>query len=438
MEFLPSQRPGGPGRPSIEMISVAKIKPNPFNARRHDRKQISMLAKSIQKFGFVVPAIVDDAGELISGHARLEAARQLGWTEIPVIRAAHLSEADKRAFMIADNRLAERASWDTTALRGELNFLSELDIDFDFSAIGFDTPEVDFLLEEHGDDGADAMRFPPDLPAVSRVGELWRLGEHHIYCGSALEATAYQAVLAGNRAQMVFTDPPYNVPVDGHVSRRGMPKSREFAMAAGEMTEAQYTQFLATTLLNVAASVTDGAICFVCMDWRHSEQLLAASRKFEIKNICVWVKNNPGMGSLYRSQHEFVFVLKCGAANHINNVELGKHGRNRSNVWDYPGLSSFGRDRNALLDSHPTVKPVALVADAIKDCSQRGALILDPFGGSGTTLLAAEKTKRRAALIEIDPRYVDLAIRRWQKLTGASASLDATGEVFSDRERAPP
>ena len=237
---------------------------------------------------------------------------------------------------------------------------------------------------------------------------------------------------------MVFTDPPYNVPILGHVSGRGAIKHREFAMASGEQTDEQFTEFLSASLIQIKLFVDDGAICFVCMDWRHTQQLLTAAKTFALKNICVWVKNNGGMGSLYRSQHEFVFVLKCGAANHINNVELGKHGRNRTNVWKYRGMSSFGRDREELLTSHPTVKPVALVADAIKDCSMRGDLILDPFGGSGTTIIAAEKTKRRAALIELDPRYVDTIIRRWQAYTGSEAIDAATSIRFSERKRALP
>jgi DNA modification methylase len=296
--------------------------------------------------------------------------------------------------------------------------------------------EVDFILESNDDvnDGADSLPRVTDLPPVSKVGDLWNLGEHQLYCGSALEKSSYDILLAGDRAQMVFTDPPYNVRVQGHVGGRGRIKHREFAMASGEMAPEEFQAFLATTANRIGDAVCDGAICFMCMDWRHCGDIQQAIKCFQLKNICVWVKNNAGMGSLYRSQHEFVFVFKCGAADHINNVELGKHGRNRTNVWEYRGSNSFGADRESLLKYHPTVKPVALVADAIKDCSRRGDLILDPFGGSGTTLIAAEKAKRRAALIELDPLYVDVTIRRWQAYTGGTAMHAVTGLPFSDRE----
>jgi DNA methylase/ParB-like nuclease domain len=351
-----------------------------FKIGQSQAKQIAKLMRSIQRFGFLTPLVIDDSNQLLCGHARLEAAKQLGYVVVPVVRAGHLSESEKRAFILADNRLAERASWNRKALGRELRFLSDLDIDFDFTSIGFETAEVDFILEsdEDADDRADSLPRTTDLPPVTKVGDLWQLGEHCLYyCASALEESSYDTVLAGDRAKMVFTDPPYNVPIDGHVGGRGAVKHREFAMASGEMTPEQFEAFLATTASRIEAAVCDGAICFVCMDWRHCEELLRATKRFELKNICVWVKNNGGMGSLYRSQHEFVFVFKCDAADHINNVELGKHGRNRTNVWEYRGSNSFGADREALLTFHPTVKPVAVVADAIKDCSKRGDLILD-------------------------------------------------------------
>jgi DNA modification methylase len=384
----------------------------------------------MKRFGCVTPLVVDDSNMLLCGHARLEAAAHAGFTQVPVVRASHLSESDKRAFILADNKLAELASWNKLALRRELHFLSELDIDFDFSAIGFNTAEVDFILErgDEADDQADTVSRSLDLPVVTRFGDLWQVGEHRLYCGSALDSSSYEALLAGDRADMVFTDPPYNVRINGHASRTQ--GRREFGMAS--MSPEQFEDFLRTSVERITNTVNDGAICFVCMDWRHFQELARAAQSWELKNLCVWIKNNPGMGSLYRSQHEFVFAFKCGAANHINNVELGRYGRNRSNVWDYAGLTSFGRDRDKLLGSHPTVKPVALVADAIKDCSRRGDVILDPFGGSGTTIIAAEKTKRRAAVIEIDPLYVDVAVRRWEALTGRDAVCARTGRTFNE------
>ncbi len=423
---------------SFEMVPLARIKRNPLNAREHGRKQIDNLRRSMKRFGCITPLVVDDTNVLLCGHARLEAAVQLGYAEVPVVRAGHLTEADKRAFILADNKLAELASWNPKALRRELHFLSELDIDFDFSAIGFDTAEVDFILKtgDEADDRADIPSRSPDLPVVTQLGDLWQLGEHRLYCGSALDAASYEALLAGDRADMVFTDPPCTIRINGHAS--GSKGRREPGIASGEMTPEQVEAFLRTSIARITAAVSDGAICFICMDWRHAQELLRAAQSLELKNICVWVKNNPGMGSLYRSQHEFVFVFKCGAANHINNVELGRYGHNRSNVWDYTGLTSFGRDRDTLLESHPTVTPVALVADAIKDCSRRGDVILDPFGGSGTTIIAADKTKRRAAVIEIDPLYVDVAVRRWEASTGRDAVCARSGRTFKECERAVP
>jgi DNA modification methylase len=394
-----------------QTLPIESIKLNPLNAREHSRRQIEKLMRSVSRFGLITPLIIDDGGQLLCGHARLEAAKQLGLALVPVVRAGHLSDPEKRAFVLADNRLAELATWNRQSLQRELHFLAEVDIDFDFETIGFDAPEVDFILENDDEDRANALPGATDLPPVTKGCDLWRLGEHRLYCGSALEQSSYDTVLAGDRAQMVFTDPPYNVPINGHVCGRGAVQHQEFAMASGEMIPEQYRAFLATTASRIEEAVCDGAICFWCTDWRHCDDLFQAIKCFELKNICVWVKSNAGMGSLYRSQHEFVFVFKCGAAGHINNVELGKYGRNRTNVWEYRGSNSFGPDREALLKYHPTVKPVAMVADAIKDCSSRGDLILDPFGGSGTTLIAAEKTKRRAALIEIDPQYADVTIR---------------------------
>ena len=423
-------------RLKIEYLSTTALTQNTSNPRRHSQKQISKIARIIDKYGFLVPCLVDDENRVLAGNARIEAAAQLGMATVPVIRVRHLSEPEQRAFIIADNRLPELATWDEACLRQEFAFLSDHDVDFDFTDIGFDTAQVDFILSggTEADDRADALPAIVDVDAVSQPGDLWLLGEHRLYCGSALERSSYDAVLAGDSAAMVFTDPPYNVPIGGHVGGKGVVKHREFAMASGEMPPEAYVAFLSAFLGHIATFAKDGAICFVCIDWRHVGELVAAAKAFTLKNICVWVKNNGGMGSLYRSQHEFVFVLKCGNANHINNVELGKHGRNRTNVWEYRGLNSFGAGRDELLKSHPTVKPVAMVADAIKDCSHRGELILDPFAGSGTTLIAAETTKRRSALIEIDPLYVDAIVRRWETYTGEQAVCAASGMTFAQRQ----
>jgi DNA modification methylase len=412
---------------------------NARNPRIHPEKQIRMLARNIDTFGFLIPCLIDDQDKLLIGTARVCAADQLGMTSIPVIRISHLSEAEKRAFTIADNKLTEMSKWDADILRSDLQFFSDLDIDFDFSILGFETPEIDIILNSARceEDDSEITNAVPEQPPISNPGDLWRAGDHHIYCGDALATDSYQELLGDERARLVFSDPPYNVPIDGHVGGSGAVKHREFAMASGEMSFDQFTTFLTSIAKNLAAYTLDGSLHFLCMDWRHCQEMLTAGAAAysELKNICVWCKNNAGMGSLYRSQHEFVFVFKNGGAPHINNINLGIHGRSRSNVWSYIGANSFGRHRDELLTIHPTVKPVALVADVIKDASARGDLILDVFGGSGTTLVAAEKTRRRAALMEIDPVYVDRAIRRWQSLTGAEAVCTRSGATFAERER---
>jgi 16S rRNA G966 N2-methylase RsmD len=356
-----------------------------------------------------------------------------------------MNEAQIRAYVIADNRLAENAGWDRELLAIELQHLYELDLDFDVTITGFEMPEIDVLFgelqaagfsrDEH-DPADEVPEVDESVPAVTRPGDLWVVGKHRLICGDATDPAVYGGLLGGERAQMVFTDPPYNVPIDGHVCGLGAVKHREFAMAAGEMSEAEFTRFLATTFGHLAAHAADGAIHYICINWRHLGEVLAAGQSSysELKNLCVWAKTNGGMGSLYRSQHELVFVFKSGEGAHINNVELGKHGRYRTNLWTYAGVNSFGRNRDEDLAMHPTVKPVALVADAILDCSRRNGIVLDAFAGSGTTLLAAERTGRRGYGIELDPLYCDVIVKRLAKVTGLEAIHAETGRRFAEVE----
>ena len=431
----------GPARALCRLNTCHRqsLKPYPNNARAHSKRQLTKLAASIAEFGFVVPVLIDGQNSLIAGHGRLQAATKLSLEVIPCIRIEHLSEAQKRAFILADNRLTELASWDSKLLASELQFLS--DLEFDIELTGFETAEIDLIVDGVDDpsksDPADQAPTPcTNMPAVTGLGDLWLLGEHRVFCGDATKLESFQDVLGGDKAQMVFTDPPYNVPISGHVSGLGQVQHREFVMASGEMSEAEFTRFLTTTLAHAAASSEDGAIHFVCMDWRHLSEIVTAGRTVysELKNLCFWNKSNGGMGSLYRSKHELVFVWKIGAGTHINNIELGRFGRYRTNVWDYPGVNGFKSDRGDELTMHPTVKPVALVADAIRDCSKRNGVILDPFAGSGTTVIAAEKTGRRAAVIEIDPLYVDAIVRRWHTFAGKQAVCARTGATFNERE----
>lgn len=424
--------------PNIELLPPASLKPYARNPRTHSDKQIRQIADSIRQFGFTNPVLVDATGGVIAGHGRVEAARRLGIERVPTIRLDKMTDAQKRAYIIADNKLAENAGWDRELLGIELQDLTALDLDFDLTVTGFEAPEIDLLIQGIDGTGTDeADNLPavdPAIAAVSRPGDLWLVGRHRIVCGDATKPESFDRLLAGEKAQMVFVDPPYNVPIDGNVCGLGAIKHHEFAMASGEMSEAEFIKFLEISLRLLAASSLDGSIHYVCMDWRHCFELISAGREVydEFKNICVWNKDNGGLGSLYRSKHELVFVFKHGAEAHINNVQLGRHGRNRTNVWDYAGVNTMREGRLEDLAMHPTVKPVGLVADAILDCSRRGGTVLDSFGGSGTTLIAAEKTGRSGYLIELEPLFVDVTIKRFEKLTGEKAVHAETGRTFAE------
>jgi DNA modification methylase len=395
----------------------AQLKPRARNPRTHTAKQIRQIQASIKEFGFINPVLIDGTNGIIAGHGRLEAAKLVGMRDVPTVRVDHLTAAQIRAYVIADNKLAENAGWDRELLTLELQELS-VELNFDVTITGFETAEVDLLIGEIEDASEEADQLPAidrSVPAVTQPGDCWRIGNHYLLCGDALKADSYDKLLGTQKAQLVFTDPPYNVAIEGNVSGLGRKKHREFAMASGEMSVVEFTQFLATTFKLLTTFSANGSIHFICMDWRHMREVLEAAETpySELKNLCVWSKSNAGMGSLYRSQHELVFVFKSGTKPHINNVELGRFGRNRTNVWNYAGASSFGSNRDAELSMHPTVKPLSMVADAILDCSKRGGIVLDAFAGSGTTLIAAERTGRRAYGIELDPYYCDTIIRRF-------------------------
>jgi len=424
---------------SIELRPIGSLKPSAHNPRAHSPKQIRQIADSIRRFGFTNPVLIDANGEVLAGHGRVKAAELLGVGVVPTIRLDRMSEAEKRAYVLADNKLAENAGWDRELLALELQYLTEPELDFDVTITGFETAEIDLLIGELevGQTLDQADKLPAvdaAAPAVSRLGDLWLLDKHRALCADATVAESFERLLDGAQAQMVFTDPPYNVAIDGNVCGTGAIRHREFAMAAGEMSEAEFTGFLKTSFRHLADHSADGSIHFVCMDWRHISELLAAGREVytELKNLCVWTKDNGGLGSLYRSQHELVFVFKQGSGKHINNVELGRFGRNRTNIWNYPGANSLHRGRLDDLAMHPTVKPVALVADAIRDCSHRDGIVLDSFGGSGTTLIAAHKTGRRGCVIELDPLYIDVTVKRFEQLTGETAIHAETRCSFAE------
>lgn len=414
---------------------LASLKSHPRNARTHSARQIKQIARSIERFGFLNPVLVDQEGNIVAGHGRCESARLLGWTSVPTLEIEHLSKAELRAYVLADNRLAEKAGWDRDLLAIELQGLIELD--FDVEVTGFEMGEIDIILDDAS--SPDAKTPEDDIPQVwstpvTRLGEMWVLGRHRLVCGDARDRGAYEAVLQGETAEFSILDPPYNVRIEGHASGLGRTRHPDFAMASGEMSQAEFTRFLSDSFLCLAAALKPGAIAMIAIDWRHLGEMLEAGHSAfdELKNVCVWTKNNAGMGTFYRSQHELFFIWKKGGAPHLNNFELGQHGRSRSNVWAYPGVNTFGKNRSDELALHPTVKPVALIADAIKDCSRRNGLVLDPFTGSGTIFIAAERTGRAARGIELEPHYCDVAVRRWQAFTGRDAVHAQTGRCFAE------
>lgn len=422
---------------TIESTPIRSLKPYKGNARTHSKEQVKLIARSIQEFGFTNPILISDDRQVIAGHGRLEAAKLLGVREVPCVRLSHLSEAQRRAYVIADNQLAAKAGWDKEMLAVELQAL--VDIDFDVELTGFSTAEIDLIIgaeDERSKDTGPADRLPLPGPLVTRPGDLWLLGNHRLICGDSRERSTYEALLGSEAVDLVFTDPLYNVKIGGNVCGSGSIQHAEFAFASGEMTEAEFTGFLCAFLTETKRVCSDGAILFVCMDWKHLSELTTAACQAElgIKNLCVWVKDNGGMGTFYRSRHELVFVLKSGEGAHTNTFELGQHGRYRTNVWEYAGVNTLKKNRLDELAMHPTVKPVQLVADAILDCSRRREIVLDPFSGSGTTIVAAEKTGRRARAIEYESKYVDVAVRRWQLFTGKQAVLAATDQTFEEVE----
>jgi DNA modification methylase len=419
--------------------AVASLLPRPHNARTHSRQQIRQIAASIEVFGFLNPVLVDSKLTIVAGHGRVEAAKLLGLEEVPVIYLESLDTDQLRAFVLADNKLAERAGWDKNILAIEFQHLMTAVPDLDVTVTGFDIPEIDLVIQEanaRADDCDDDFSIDEEQPVIARHGDIWKLGKHRILCGDSLEDASFTKLMKAHRADVVFVDPPYNLPIEGHVCGNGAIHHREFAMATGEMSEIEFITFLITGLRLLARHSRSGSVHFVCMDWRHAGELLGAGKQVydALLNLCVWAKNNAGLGSFYRSQHELVFVFRNGSSAHRNNVQLGRYGRNRTNLWNYPGINTLSKqgEEGNLLALHPTVKPVALVADALLDCSARGNIVLDSFLGSGTTLIASERVGRVCYGIEIDPRYVDTAVRRWQNFSGDSAIHSDTGKSFDD------
>jgi hypothetical protein len=416
----------------------AELIPNAGNPRHHSPKQIRQIAKSIETFGFLVPVLADDQNRVIAGHGRLLGALRLGMTAVPVINLSHLSEAQKRAYLIADNQLALNASWDERLLTEQFAALAAVDLDFSLDVTGFEIETIDLLVR--GDqqvDGPDPDDAPVKAgPAVSRAGDVWLLGEHRLLCGDALNPASYEILMQGRRAALVVCDCPFNLPVHGFVSGGGKVRHREFAHASGEMSSAQFTQFLTSAFVLLSEHAADGSLHYHFIDWRHQRELMDAgdAAYTELKNLCIWAKTNGGQGSMYRSAHELVYVYKSGSGPHQNHINLGANGRYRTNVWTYAGANTFAKkgEEKDLLQLHPTVKPIRLIADIVLDASSPRDIVLDAFAGSGTIFLAAERTGRIGYGIEIDPQYCDVAVRRWERKAGRSARHATLPLTFSE------
>jgi DNA modification methylase len=417
-------------RAIVSYLPIGSIVPDQSNPRKHSLKQIRAIAASIEAFGFNAPILVVNGNRVVAGHGRLEAGRLLGLAEVPVICLEHLSEQQAKAYMLADNKLTDRSSWDGGQLANVLKELSDIALDFKIEAMGFEAPEIDLRIQsleppEESTDSADEFEAS-DGPPVSRRDDMWTLGGHRLLCGNAVDPRAYDALLAGEKAAAVFTDPPDNVRAKDHVSGKGAREHREIPVAVEERTKDEFCKFLVEAFNLMVSHSAEGATFFACMDWRRLLEIVSAIRALGcvLLNLCVWVKTNGDMGSIYRSRHKLVFVFCKGDTTRVNNAEVDKDRRNRTNVWNYRG-------RKRGHDLHPTVKPIAMVSDAILDVTQRGDIVLDPFCGSGTTILAAERTGRRCYAIDLDPKHVDTGIDRWQRMTKQTA-VHPSGRTFEE------
>lgn len=425
--------------PEILTMELDKLRLNPKNARRHTPQQVRQIAESIKAFGFIGVILVDDDDMIVAGHGRYLALKTLGYETVRVIRISHLKPAAIRAFAIADNKLTDNSSWDVQLLAENFRILCGEDLEFGLTATGFDIAEIDALVlnldEDDGSDPDDAPLAPG--PAVSRLGDLWTLGRHRLMCGSSLDRDSFVRLLGEERAAIGFTDPPFGCSINGHVKGKGKRQHREFVMGSGDMSEPELIEFFTTVFRLMAAFSRDGSLHFKFIDSASLYALLTASRAAfdRLIGTCIWHKPNAGMGSLYRSAHELIVISKKGAAPHQNHVQLGKHGRHRTTVWTHAGANVFLKSAEDadLMAQHPTPKPVRLIVEALLDASSRGDIVLEPFCGSGSTLIAAERTGRVCRAIELDPLYVDLTIRRFRRHSGEDA-VRQDGMTFSQLE----
>ena len=427
---------------NLQMIDIALIIASNKSLRKHSQKQLQKLINAIKKFGFTNPILIDKKLKIIAGELRLLAAKKLGFCQIPVIILEDLTDEEAEAIRILDNRIAEDSEWNYANLQEVIENLGKFDISFE--DLGFETVDYDKIFlnsdseesEVKNSEQENADWLDANIPKKANLWDLWRLGDNFILCANSLLQKAFKILMQGELAQIVITDPPYNCKIKGHVCGSGKIKHDEFAMASGEMTEAEFAEFISGFMQHLVKFSFDGSLHYIFMDWRNINILLTQGKKYytELKDIAIWDKGQGGMGSMYRSQHEMIPIFKNGEAKHQNHIQLGKYGRYRTNVWNYPGVRATNPESLELLKLHPTVKPVSMLHDILLDTSSKNDIVLDCFGGSGSTLLAAERCKRRARLIEIDPRYVDVCIYRWEKETGKTAKLVKNYKEIEDGE----
>ncbi len=427
---------------AIRYIDVSFLKEYKRNVKIHSEKQIAKLLQSMCTYGVVTPILVDKNYELIAGHGRLEALKQLGYQKIPIIMLEHLTEAQIKAYRLADNRIADEAEYNIDLLKIELQELVTCD-DFVITDTGFDIAEIDnIIIDDYSEkkeniDEADEIDNLKNIEKRVHFGDIWKAGEHFVLCGDALKSESYEALLGEEKASLILVDPPYNVRITGHVCGKGKTKHKEFTMASGEMSDEEFENFVSTFIIQLVKFSYDGSLAYIFTDWRGLQIFLNIGKKLynDLKNICIWNKLTGGMGSFYRSQYEAVCVFKKGTSSHINNVELGKNGRYRTNIWNHRGVSATNPKSLELLKFHPTVKPIGLLHEILLDASAPQNIVLDCFGGSGSTLLACERAKRKARLIEIDPHYCNIILHRWENITGKKAEyVRNIGDLNNDRQ----
>ena len=430
----------------IEDTPIQSIKPNPLNPIKYPPAKLAKFANYISRYGTDFIVVLDTENQIVTGYAQWRAAELAGRKTVPTVKIDHLSREEVLTFMLADQKLAEAVEWDDKQLKSIFHILTDYQLvcetDYDLSLTGFETSEIDNFVFIDGpeDDLSQVEQLLEKIEnqkPVSKEGDIWLMGHHRLLCGDSLVLDNYKLLLKDKQINLVATDPPYNLKISGFVSGNGAVKHREFKNGSGEYHSSGFTKFLSTAMSHSCTALANGGLVYVFMDWRHVTELLAAADELKLQqlNLCVWDKGCGGMGSFYRSQHELAFVFRHGDKQHRNNIMLGKHGRNRTNVWRYPSanMSQEGRE---MLKNHPTPKPVPMIMDIIKDVTKPGDIVLDPFMGSGTTLIAAEKTGRYAYGIDADPLYVDLAVRRWELLTGKKAMHAVTGMSFADTQAA--